>query len=87
MKPAREPASNLPKSRVSLRKPHEYSPFSLSALVGRKQTVVKDFPSETSRFAPCILAPRASSVPGANLVLTHRLFYPSFRGGTPVLVP
>ena len=44
------------------------------------------FPSETSQFAPCISVsrrgfsrptpPRPSSVPGANLVLTHRLLSP-----------
>ena len=46
MKPAREPASSRPKPCASLKRPHDYCPVrrSLLALVGRKQTAVRDQP-------------------------------------------
>ena len=66
MKPAREPASSRPKPCASLKKPHESCPF--AAPCGPRRTI-KDrgqtsaFPSETSRFAPLILAHRGSVLP------------------------
>ena len=66
MKPAREPASSRPKPCASLKKPHESCPFAAPCGHRRKK---KDrgqklaFPSETSRFAPLILAHRGSALP------------------------
>ena len=67
VKPAREPASSRPKPCAPLKKSHESCPFAAPCGPRRKkndrggQTLA--FPSETSRFAPLILAPRVSALP------------------------
>ena len=66
MKPAREPAPSCPKPCASLKKPHESCPFTApcgprTKKNDRGQTLA--FPSETSRFAPLILAHRGSALP------------------------
>ena len=66
MKPAREPASSGPKSCASLKKPHESCPFAAPCGPRRKKNdrgQTSAFPSETSRFAPLILAFRGSALP------------------------
>ena len=67
MKPARGPASSLPKSCASLKNTPRILPVrrSLLALVGTKQTFVGDtaFPSETPLFTPLILAYKGSTPP------------------------
>ena len=65
-KPAREPASSRPKPCASLKKPHESSPFAAPCGPRRKKKdrgQTSAFPSETSRFAPLILAHRGSALP------------------------
>ena len=87
VKPRREPASIRPKPCASLENAPVILPVRrfLLALVGRKQTGRgrrSAFPSETSRFAPLILAHRGSALPwlvddrasspsSPNLVLPH----------------
>ena len=64
MKPAREPASSRPKPCASLKKPHESCPFAAPCGPRRKKNdrgQTSAFPSETSRFAPLILAYRGSA--------------------------
>ena len=66
MKPAREPASSRPKPCASLKKPHESCPFAAPCGPRRKKKYRSQksaFPSETSRFAPLILAHRGSALP------------------------
>ena len=66
MKSAREPASSHPKPRASLKKPHESCTFALLVGPRRKKNdsgQTSAFPSETSRFAPLILAHRGSALP------------------------
>ena len=66
MKPAREPASSHPKPCASLKKPHESCPFAAPCGPRRKKkkrVQTSAFPSETSRFAPLILAHRGSALP------------------------
>ena len=66
MKPAREPASSLPKTCASLKKPHESWPFAAPCGPRRKKNdrgQTSAFPSETSRFTPLILAHRGSALP------------------------
>ena len=61
VKPAREPASSRPKPCASLKKPHEFCPFAAPCGPRRKKNDrgrTSAFPSETSRFAPLILAHR-----------------------------
>ena len=85
MKSAREPASSRPKPCASLKKSHESCPFarSLSAIVGRKQTVVRDqlspqkppvsaFASRAQGFSTPLAHRRSTCPPPApNLVLCH----------------
>ena len=83
MKLAREPASSRPKPCASLKKPHESCPFAAPCGPRRKKNdrgQRSAFPSETSRFAPLILAHRGSALswrrsscppPSPNLVRTH----------------
>ena len=66
VKLAREPASSRPKPCACLKKSHESCPFAAPCgpcrkKNGRDQTSA--FPSETSRFAPLILAHRGSALP------------------------
>ena len=66
MKPAREPAPSCPKPCASLKKTHESCPYPAPCGPRRKkndrgQTLA--FLSETSRFAPLILAHRGSALP------------------------
>ena len=66
MKPAREPASGRLKPCASLKKPHESCPFAAPCGPRRKKNdrgQTSAFPSETSRFAPLILAHRGSALP------------------------
>ena len=66
MKPAREPASSRPKSCASLKKPHKSCPFAAPCGPRRNKKdrgQTSAFPSETSRFAPLILAHRGSALP------------------------
>ena len=66
VKPARKLASSRPKPCASLKNAPKILPVgrSLLAIVGRKQTVVREtsffFPSETFRFAPLILVDKGS---------------------------
>ena len=71
MKPAREPASSRPNPCAFLKKPHESCPFAALCGPRRKKNdggQTSAFPSETSRFAPLILAPRASVSPGSSAI-------------------
>ena len=66
VKPAREPASSRPKPRASLKTPHESCPFAAPCGSRRKKNdrgQISAFPSETSRFAPLILAHKGSALP------------------------
>ena len=66
VKLAREPASSRPKPCASLKKPHESCPFGAPCGSRRKKNYrgqTTAFPSETSRFAPLILAHRGSALP------------------------
>ena len=61
VKPAREAASSRPKPCASLKKPHESCPFAAPCGPRRKKNdrgQTSAFPSETSPFAPLILAHR-----------------------------
>ena len=73
MKPARKPASSRPKPCVSLKKSHESCPFAAPCDPRRKKNdrgQTSDFPSETSRFTPLILAHRGSALPGSAIELS-----------------
>ena len=67
VKPAREPASSRPKPCASLKKkPHESCPFAAPCGPRGKKNErdqTSALPSETSRFAPLILAHRGSALP------------------------
>ena len=67
VKPAREPTFGRPKPCASLKKPHESCPFAAPCGPRRKKITVRGqtsaFPSETSGFAPLILAHRGSALP------------------------
>ena len=65
MKPAREPAPSRPRPCASLKKPHESCPFAAPCCPRRKKNdrgQRSAFPTETSRFASLILAPRGSAL-------------------------
>ena len=65
LKPAREPASSRSKPWPSLKKSHESCSFAAPCGPRRKKkdrTQTSVFPSETSRFAPLILAHRGSAL-------------------------
>ena len=71
MKPAREPASSRPKPCAPLKKPHESCPFAGPCDPRGKKNdhgQTSAFPSETSRFAPLILAHRVQSSPGSSTI-------------------
>ena len=66
MKPAREPAPSRPKPCASFKNPHESCPFAAPWGPRWKKNdsgQTSAFPSETSRFAPLILAHRGSALP------------------------
>ena len=69
MKPAHEPPSSRPKPCASFKKPHESCPFAAPCGSRRKKNCrgqTSAFPSETSRFAPLILAHRVQPSPGCT---------------------
>ena len=82
MKPAREPASSRPKPCASLKKPYESCPFAALCGPRRKKNdrgQTSAFPSETSRFAPLILAHRGSAPPGSSTIEPECGAYPPNR--------
>ena len=71
VKPALEPASSRPKPCASLKKPHDSCPFAAPRGPFRKKKKRGQrsaFPSETSRFAPLILAHRVQPSPGSSTI-------------------
>ena len=66
VKPAREPAASRPKPGASLKKPTNIGRSPLLVGPRRKRTYRGQrsaFPSETSMFAPLILAHKGSALP------------------------
>ena len=89
MKPAREPASSRLKPCASLKKPHDFCPFAAPCWPPLEENrpwseisfSLRNLPVRALYFGLATwvqpshpASPRPSSVPGANLVLTHRLF-------------
>ena len=88
MEPVREPASSRPKPCSSLKKPHGCCPFAAPCWPSQEENrpwseisfSLRNLPVRVLYFGLATwvqpshpASPRLSSVPGANLVITHRL--------------